>query len=179
MNKTYTSVAYIFAVIYLTLWFVACKPKTQSATPIAAEGATLLLDSFQRAHEKHDLSALQKLYCDDGVPYAVRTIRLMEEGRYFSMPIVKMSLNAVPRQPLNSSSEQGVTMRPNLTQVAELEVEYRATGATVTRYYPVGLKNGEYLIVSNAVVSSSDVQPVNTGSSQSDTATSAETSANR
>ena len=154
-----TRVGYIIILLWGVISLCACKPKAPKSTPapsVKAEGTALLLDSFRNAHEKHDLSELAKLYCDDGVPHVVRTVSLIEEGRYFAMPIARISFNTVPKQPMTVVHEHGLVMEPNLTQVGELEVEYKTPGEVSTRYYPVGLKNGAYQIISSTIASGSD-----------------------
>ena len=67
------------------------------------------------------------------------------------MPIVTITVNAAPKQPLQSDQEYGMATRPNLMQSAEMEVQYQTTnGSTITRYYPLGVKNGAYLIIDRA-----------------------------
>ncbi len=149
----------IIVVLCSVISFSGCKSKAPISappTPVPAQGTALLLDSFRNAHEKHDLSEFAKLYCDDGVPHVVRTVSLIEEGRYFAMPIAKVSFNAVPKKPITIVHEHGLVIEPNLTQVGELEVEFKSTTETATRYYPVGLKNGVYQIITGTIASSPD-----------------------
>lgn len=163
----FTRTAYILLVICWVLSFGACKSKAPTSTPIAApaaeQGTPLLLESFRNAHEKHDLSELAKLYCDDGVPHVIRTVSLIEEGRYFAMPITRMNFNSAPKQPMTPIHEHGLLIEPNLTQVGELEVEYGTAGETVTRYYPLGLKNGVYRIITSTIASGPDESSADTG----------------
>lgn len=147
MNNSSARIVLVLCILCLVFFVAACGPKP-SPSQVTTQDTALLLQSYRQAHEKHDLDALAKLYCDDGVPRAVRTVRLIEEGQYLALPIVKMSFNSMPRQPLNDVRNHGRIKRPNLAQVAELEVQLKGTqGQIVTRYYPVGRKDGLYLII--------------------------------
>lgn len=104
--------------------------------------------AYRRAHDARDVDAMGKLYCWDGVTPEIKDIT--ERYAYdFDDEIRDAKLTSEhPRDRPNQYVRDGVTYGFNLPIVLELLVEYPAPtkGAHNSNYYPVGVKDGHYLI---------------------------------
>ena len=106
------------------------------------------VEAYRRAHDKHDVEAMRKLYCWDGATPEIKEIT--EKYSYdFEDKIIDIKLtNEHPKERPNQFIKEGVTYGFNLPIVLELLVEYPppTKGAHNASYYPVGTKDGRYLI---------------------------------
>lgn len=104
--------------------------------------------AYRRAHDARDVDAMRKFYCWDGVTPEIRDIT--ERYAYdFEDKIIDIKLTSEhPKERPNQYVKDGVTYGFNLPIVLELLVEYPAPtkGAHNTNYYPLGVKDGHYLI---------------------------------
>jgi hypothetical protein len=104
--------------------------------------------TYRRAHDARDVDAMRKLYYWDGVTPEIKDIA--ERYAYdFADKIIDIKLTSEhPKDRPNQYVKDGVTYGFNLPIVLELVVEYPAPaqGAHNTNYYPVGVKDGHYLI---------------------------------
>ena len=121
------------------------RPATQdNAGPSQSD----FIAAYRRAHEARDVSAMRTLYCWDGVSPEIKDIT--ERYAYdFEDTTVDIKLTSEhPKDRPNQYAKDGVTYGFNLPIVLELVVEYPAPtqGAHNTNDYPVGVKDGHYLI---------------------------------
>jgi hypothetical protein len=104
--------------------------------------------AYRRAHDARDVEAMRKLYCWDGVTPEIKDIT--ERYAYdFEDKIRDIKLTSEhPKDRPSQYAKDGVTYGFDLPVVLELVVEYPAPtkGAHNTNYYPVGVKDGHYLI---------------------------------
>lgn len=116
--------------------------------------------AYRRAHDARDVDAVRKLYCWDGVTPEIKDIT--ERYAYdFEDKIIDIKLTSEhPKDRPNQYAKDGVTYGFNLPIVLELVVEYPAPtkGAHNTNYYPVGVKDGHYLMA--VMVPKQSVAPV-------------------
>ena len=106
------------------------------------------IEAFRRAHDRHDAEAMRKLFCWDGVTPQVR--EPAERHSYaFEEKIVSIKMTSEhPAGRVNEFTKNGITYAFNLPAASELVVELEplTRGASNTNYYPVGFKDGHYLI---------------------------------
>jgi hypothetical protein len=104
--------------------------------------------AYRRAHDARDVDAMRKLYCWEGVTPEIKDVT--ERYAYdFEDKIIDIKLTSEhPKDRPNQYVKDGVTYGFNWPIVLELVVEYPAPtqGAHNTNYYPVGVKDGHYLI---------------------------------
>jgi hypothetical protein len=107
------------------------------------------VEAFRRAHDRHDAEAMRKLFCWARATPAVR--ESTERNSYaFAEKIVsiKMTGEHPAGRRVNELTRDGITYAFNLPVTSELVVELQpqTKGASNTNYYPMGLKDGHYLI---------------------------------
>jgi hypothetical protein len=106
------------------------------------------IEAFRRAHDRHDAEAMHKLFCWDGATPEVR--ESAERNSYaFEENIVSIKMTSEhPAGRVNEFTKNGITYAFNLPAASELVVELEplTRGASNTNYYPVGFKDGHYLI---------------------------------
>jgi hypothetical protein len=104
------------------------------------------IKAYQTAHEHHDAEAMSKLYCWDGV---TADVRASAGSHFFDEPIVDIKLVNEPAPGrIKAYVKNGVAYRFNLPVVSELVVKHPplSKAADNASYYPVGIKDGRYLI---------------------------------
>lgn len=127
---------------------VACPGSTLSEQNSTNTPQSDFIEAFRRAHDRHDADAMRKLFCWDRVTPSVR--ESTERNSYaFEEKIVSIKITGEhPAGRVNELTKDGVTYAFNLPAASELVVELQpqTKGASNTNYYPVGLKDGHYLI---------------------------------
>ena len=106
------------------------------------------IEAFRRAHDTHDSEAMSKLFCWDG---ATPTVRESTERNSYAFDEKIVSIKMTSEHPaglMKEFTKDGLTYAFNLPTTSELVVELEplTRGASDTNYYPVGLKDGHYLI---------------------------------
>jgi hypothetical protein len=139
------------------LMVYAGKQPTFSADTLGTEFAA----AFRQAHEQHDLEAMRKLFCWDRVTPEFRKATEDELRGDFDNKIVSIKVTTEhPRGRPDVFVRNGVTYRFNLRVVAELVVENPplSKDAFNGTYYPLGIRDGRYLIAQMAPVEDSETQ---------------------
>jgi len=136
-------------------WFLAAMSALVgcSGSPLSGQNSANtpqsdFIEAFRRAHDRHDAEAMRKLFCWDGVTPEVR--ESAERDSYaFEEKIVSLKMTSEhPAGRVNEFTKDGVTYTFNLPATSELVVELEplTRGASNTNYYPLGFKDGHYLI---------------------------------
>jgi len=127
---------------------VICSDSTLSEQNSTHTPQSDFIEAFRRAHDRHDAEAMRKLFCWDGVTPQVR--ESAERHSYaFEEKIVSIKMTSEhPAGRVNEFTKDGITYAFNLPAKSELVVELEplTRGASNTNYYPVGFKDGHYLI---------------------------------
>jgi hypothetical protein len=137
----------LFWSVVAAVAFAGCSIASSSQGK-ASPSQSDFVEVYRRAHDKHDVEAMRKLYCWDGATSEMKEIT--ERYSYdFEDKIIDIKLtNEHPKERPNQFIKDGVTYGFNLPVVLELLVEYPppTKGAHNANYYPVGIKDGRYLI---------------------------------
>ena len=127
---------------------VACSGSTLSGQNSTNTPQSDFIEAFRRAHDRRDAEAMRKLFCWDRVTPQVR--ESAERHSYaFEEKIVSIKMTSEhPAGRVNEFTKDGITYAFNLPAASELVVELEplTRGASNTNYYPVGFKDGHYLI---------------------------------
>ncbi|HEY2460165.1 MAG TPA: hypothetical protein VGI16_05140 [Candidatus Acidoferrum sp.] len=130
-----------------------------------------LVDGFRRTHDARDLPGISKLFCWDGVTAEMRKITEDRVQEMFDEKIVSIKLtDEHPKGRSNLFTRNGVTYGLNLPVVKELVSQTESSG---TNDYPVGVKDGQYVIALMAPVSNSGAAPATAPTSENGQASSA------
>jgi hypothetical protein len=124
-----------------------------SRSPLSEQNSTDtpqsdFIEAFRRAHDTRDAEAMRKLFCWDGATPEVR--ESTERNSYaFEEKIVIIKMTSEhPAGRVNEFTKDGISYAFNLPATSELVVELEplTRGASNTNSYPVGFKDGHYLI---------------------------------
>jgi len=149
---------------------VGCANK-QSTSSINASGSEFMA-AFRQAHDHRDLEAMSKLFCWDRVtPENKKSTENYLRGAFDNKLVdVKLTTEHPQGRP-DVYLRSGITYRLNLPPVAELVVQdppLTKKGDYGATYYPVGIKDGRYLIAQMAPVEGSAAQEYPTPSGLSE-----------
>jgi len=135
---------------------------TQSAQAANAQPSeSELIDGYREAHARRDLQAMLKLFCWDGVTPEVKKVTENGVKEMFEDKILSIKMTTEhPKGRMNRYIKNGVSYGLNLPVLRELVVEtpFLPKAAPVSSYYPVGVKDGHYVISLMAPVPNSAVQ---------------------
>jgi hypothetical protein len=135
-----------------TALLVGCTSKQSTSTN--ALGSEFMA-AFRQAHDHRDLEAMSKLFCWDRVTPEIRKITEDYLRGAFDDKIVDIKLTTEhPQGRPDVYVRNGITYRFNLPVVAELVVQNPPLPkeASSGTYYPLGTKDGRYLIAQMAPV---------------------------
>ena len=128
---------------------VGCSGSTSSKQNSTNTPQSDFIEAFRRANDRHDAEAMRKLFCWDGVTPQVRESAEQPSHYAFEEKIVSLKMTSEhPAGRMNEVTKDGITYAFNLPVTSELvvELEPQTKGASNTNYYPLGLKDGRYLI---------------------------------
>jgi hypothetical protein len=153
---------------------------TQSAQAANAEPSeSELIDAYRQAHDRRDLQAMLQLFCWDGVTPEVRKVTENGVKEMFEDKLLSVKMTTEhPKGRMNRYIKNGVTYGLNLPVLKELVVEtpFLPKATPERSYYPVGLKEGHYLISLMAPVPNTATQtPTNSAGPTSHATESAKT----
>jgi hypothetical protein len=138
---------------------VGCSSK-QSTSSTNALGSEFTA-AFRQAHDHRDLEAMSKLFCWDRVTPEIRKSTEDYLRGAFDDKIVDIKLTTEhPQGRPDVYVRNGITYRFNLPVVAELVVQNPPLPkeAFSGTYYPLGTRDGRYLIAQMAPVQGSEAQ---------------------
>jgi hypothetical protein len=133
--------------IAVVLWSCAATQSEQATNAQPSESE--LIDGYRRAHEARDLRAMLKLFCWDGVTPEIKKVTENGVKEMFEEKLLSIRMTTEhPKGRMNRYIRSGVSYGLNLPVVRELVVETPSLpkAAPERSYYPVGIKDGRYLI---------------------------------
>jgi hypothetical protein len=149
----------VFAVVAGAL-LVGCA-KTQSSPTAAQPSQTELIEAFRQAHDRRNVQAMLNLFCWDGVTPELRKLTEDSVKTSFEDKIVSIKMTSEhPKGRMNEYIRNGMTYGFNLPVVMELVVDSPSlpNSGSSSDYYPVGIRNGKYLIALMAPIKNAAVQ---------------------
>jgi hypothetical protein len=125
----------------------AATPSAAPAAAASADAEATFIAAFRQANEKKDVEGLLKLHCLDG-----HTAEQVELTRGELRDEITGTIDVIEIKPAADLPEVksfgGVSLKANLKPVATLYVKYKSDGVMSEANHQLGLKNGQYLIVS-------------------------------
>jgi hypothetical protein len=143
-------------VIASTIFLYSCRNTQSTQAAETQPSQSELIDGYRQAHDRRDLQAMLKLFCWDGVTPELR--QMTEDGvkGMFEEKILRIKIaDEHPKGRMNQYIRNGVTYGLNLPVVKELVLQTASSSPNVTpgsSYYPVGIKDGHYVIAVMAPV---------------------------
>ena len=145
----------------LALVLLSCATTNVGQVINAHPSESELIDTYRRAHDTRDLQAMLKLFCWDGVTPEIRKVMETRIKEMFEETLLSIRTTTEhPKGRMNRYIKNGVSYGLNLPVVSELVVETPSLpkAAPEKSYYPVGIKNGRYLISLMAPVANTAAQ---------------------
>ena len=144
-----------------TICLLGCANTLSAQAPNAQLLESEVIDAYRQAHDRRDLQAMGRLFCWDRVTPELK--KVTEDGvkEMFEDKILSIRMtDEHPSGRMNQYIKNGLTYGLNLPVLRELVVETPSLpkAAPVSSYYPVGLKDGHYLISLMAPVPNTKAQ---------------------
>jgi hypothetical protein len=153
------SSSYLALLVPALLFGLTQAHSKQLANPQQSESE--LISAYRQAHDHRDLEGMLKLFCWDNVTREIRHSTEEHAKSSFDDKVVDVEITAEhPKGRVYEFLRNGVRYGFNLTVIKELVVESPvAKGDSERSYYPIGIKDGRYMIALMAPISNRSSMP--------------------